>query len=343
MDTVLSGSRPRFRRALLTAGAVVASLALSACGSSGDNGARDDLNPQNGPLAKLLGYDISPAEQREKELDVQQFLVECMRTDGWEYEAVDYNASNPYQDEYAEQIADPKAYGEKYGYGVARGYELNGDGGGGNEFVDPNQDYVESLSGDEETEYYASLYGKQDDQAVSEGDVYVPPPLEEQGCYGKAQADVYGESPYNDPDISTRLNELFEDSANDPAIADANEVWATCMGERDASYEWASPDAIYQYLYDKLSELQGITPATFEEGSSGGSVVVAGTDAVDGGGGQPEPIADADLEELRAEELQIWNDDQACQSSADLAQVRRDVEQRMVDDLIADFPELGDG
>ena len=44
------------------------------------------------PLAQLLGFDTSPAEQRAKDLELQQVMVECMKDEGWEYRAVDYSA-----------------------------------------------------------------------------------------------------------------------------------------------------------------------------------------------------------------------------------------------------------
>jgi hypothetical protein len=53
-------------------------------------------------------------------------------------------------------------------------------------------------------------------------------------------------------------------------------------------------------------------------------------------------VDQAAIDDLRVEELQIWADDQTCQGKSDLLQVRRDVEQRMVDDLLAEFPELGE-
>ena len=106
-----------------------------------------------------MGYDISPADQKAKELQLQQSIVECMKADGWEYSAVDYSAGNFYDDEYQEQLADPVAYGEKYGYGVVRGYDL-GQEQSTQTFEDPNSDFVNSLSPDEQTQYYESLYGR---------------------------------------------------------------------------------------------------------------------------------------------------------------------------------------
>lgn len=317
---------------------------VAGCGSS-DGGASDaDLrNPNNGPLAKLLGYDIAPAEQKAKDLQVQQSIVECMKADGWEYQAVDYSAggNDVYTQEYQEQVADPVAYGEKYGYGVVRGYDLGQDQSNSpTEFVDPNNDYVNSLSPDEQTSYYESLYGDQSGFEVTDDTgTFTPPPLEEQGCQGKAQLEVYGDSPFNDPDMSQRLQEIMDDAQNDPDVKDATDRWATCMSDIDSSYDWKSPDEIYSYLYDKLNTAQGYSNTVTTDGSGGviSEAIPIGGDGPDTT--QPE-VDEAAIEDLRAEELQIWTDDNSCQEKVDLLQVRRDAEQRIADQILEEFPEL---
>jgi hypothetical protein len=346
-NRVRPDARPRARRTPLATGACVAlTLILAACGGGGDEPAADLNDPTQGPLAKLLGFDVSPADQRAKELEVQQVLVECMKAEGWEYQPVDYSSmGGGFSEEYEEQISDPEAYGEKYGYGVVRGYELQPDFDGG-DFEDPNADYMNSLSMAEQQEYNAALYGEQsfvESDAIDseEPAEFVMPSLEEQGCYGTAQLEVYGESPLNDPDMQERLDELFEDTESDPAITEAYESWASCMAERDPSYEYTTPNEVINGFYDRLNTLQGFEPFA-QEGDGSGGVVVSGTSSDGLTKEQPE-IDEADLEELRQDELATWADDWACQQEVDLAQVRRDVEQRLADDLVAEFPELGEG
>lgn len=349
-DVLPNRIRPRVRRASLATGACIAlTVLLAACGGGGSDEPAADLNdPTQGPLAKLLGFDVSPADQRAKELEVQQVLVECMKAEGWEYQPVDYSAMNgSFTEEFEEQISDPQAYGEKYGYGVVRGYELQPDFSSSG-FEDPNMDYLNSLTMAEQQEYNAALYGEQsfvEADAIVEGDEgeateFVMPSLEEQGCYGQAQLEVYGESPLNDPDMQERLNELFEDSESDPAMTEAYESWASCMAERDPSYEFANPNEVINGFYDRLNTLQGFEPFD-EAGDGSGGVIVSGTSS-DGPTDEQLEIDEADLEELRQDELSTWADDWACQQEVDLAQIRRDVEQRLADDLVAEFPELGE-
>lgn len=329
--------RPAVRRG---AGLAVGLLIVAACGSS-EGGASDaDLrDPTKGPLAQLLGYDFSPADQKAKELQVQQSIVECMKADGWEYQAVDYSAGNSYDDEYQEQLADPVAYGEKYGYGVVRGYEL-GQEQNAQTFEDPNSDFVNSLSPDEQTQYYESLYGDQSAfESTDDDGEYTPPPMEEQGCQGKAQLEVYGDSPFNDPELSDRLNEIMTDAQDDPDVKDATDKWAACMTEIDESYEWKTPDEIWSYLYDKLNTAQGyvVTETTDADGN-----VFSSSESPSEDGSMPE-VDEQAIEDLRAEELQVWVDDQKCQDEVNMLQVRRDAEQRAADQILAEFPELGEG
>ena len=332
------GSTERGARSRRGAAAALSlAVVLTACGASNTDQADANLNdPTEGPLAKLLGYDISPADQRAKELEVQQVLVECMKSEGWEYQPVDYSSgTGDFAAEFEEQMGDPEGYGEKFGYGVVRSYELQG-GMSSQTFEDPNQEYMETLSQAEMEDYQAALYGEQSYSDVPDEE-FVMPALEEQGCYGAAQLEVYGESPFNDPDMQERLNELFEDAESDPVITQAYEQWATCMADRDPSDEFTNPNEVVNGFYERLDTMQGIQTETSEDDGSGG-VIVSSEAPLDG----TDEIDEADLEELRQDELATWTDDWACQQDAELAKLRREVEQRLADDLLAEFPELGE-
>jgi hypothetical protein len=323
------------------AAAVVAMLVMAGCGSGSSGPSQAELlDPTNSPIAKLLGYDISLADQKVKQLETEQAVADCMKDEGWEYKPQDYSSmggNTAWEDEYAEQMADPVAYGEKYGYGIVRQNDLNDqmNEDGGNSYVDPNQDYLNSLSMEEIQAYQEALYGKQSMEPMGDSDEYVPPPIEEQGCYGKANAEVYGAA-MSDPDIQTKMNDFYENAQNDPEIVAANKVWATCMSDIDQSYEWKTPDDIWGDLYDRLSVAQGYTMTTDEDGST------YSEPTMDADGNYVEPEVDeAKIEQLRNDEIAIWADDFTCQGEAKILQVRRDIEQRMADDLLEEFPELG--
>jgi hypothetical protein len=335
--------RSRRRPTAVVAALTASVLLLAACGG-GDSAASDEAegnpnDPRNSPLAQLFGSGTSSADQRAQQLEIEQQVAQCMRDEGFEYEPVDYQAQmGDMNAEWEMQLSDPEGFGEKYGYGVVRGYEMQGDMGA-TTFEDPNQDYLNSLTPEENEAYYETLYGGSFFGTSEDGEMeeYVPPPLEEQGCQGRAMLAVYGEnSPMTNTDMQTRMNELFEDMESDPDVARAIDDWASCMREQDASYDWERPEDAINEFYNRLSELQ-FGPMT--ESEDGDGVVVAGT-AMDGGmGGMPE-VDEADLEELREDELRTWRHDWDCQQEVDLAGVRRDAEQRLVDELLAEFPEL---
>jgi hypothetical protein len=328
----------RRRRALILAAS--AAVVLSACGGGGESasgeGDENLYDPRNSPLAQLMGWGGDMAEQRARELEVQQELAQCMQDEGWEYEPVDWQAQmGDMSAEWELQMTDPEAYGEKYGYGVVRGFESQGEMSG-QQFEDPNQDYMMSLTPDEMQTYQETLYGVQPEYV--EGEEFTIPPLEEQGCQGKAMLAVYGEnSAMTNNEVQERVNSSYEDMMNDPDVLDALDTWASCMREQDPSYDYESPDEVASRLWDRLSELQGYGPM-----SEGGDSAPAVTVAVDPVTGMPE-VDEADLEELRQDELTTWRHDWDCQQEAELAQARRDAEQRVVDELLADFPELQEG
>ncbi|MEI6498223.1 MAG: hypothetical protein WCO88_16305 [Actinomycetota bacterium] len=332
---------------------------LAACGSSGNAVSDADLrNPMKGPMAQLLGYDTSPAEQRAQQLQVEQVKAECMKAEGWEYSPVDYSAQmGTYSEEYDMQMSDPIGYGEKYGYGVVRGYDMQTEqqntDGSGESFVDPNQDYMMTLSEDEMQQYQEALYGQQffDDGGMSAGGdgsedtTPVMPKLEDQGCSGKAQLEVVGDSVYSNEDLMNRLNEMGTDAENDPDLKAATEKWVACMSKIDETYTWSTPDEIQSYLYDKLSQAQGFGSMPVDDGSGDSSgdgtteETVAMSESNFDENGMPV-VDEAAIEDLRKEEMQIWTDDQTCFDSSKLYEVRREAEQRIADQLLEEFPEL---
>jgi hypothetical protein len=338
------------------------------------------------PLAELMGWDqqYNEVEARAQQLEQEEAVAACMREEGFEYTPVDYSAQGPQVvDDAAELYNDPKAFGEKYGYGVVHNYELweepnfNADGelsyAGEEGFVDPNWEYQQTLSQSEQQAYQELLYGDQsmyEVSAIAEGDFTsedVPaatmsmPTLEEQGCYGKAQQEVYGDQPYQDPDIQERMNEYYENQQNDPELEAAFEDWLACMvdelgnledmaeDDRVALIGITTPDTMYSYV-DGLKQIaQGLE--IVETDPDTGMPVGASSDdefgmSMYGGGegwasvGTPKPMSETDLEALRQRELELWKVDFGCQEDVDLAGIRKRSEQRLVDELIADFPEL---
>lgn len=340
---------------------LVATSLVAACGSSDDGGETSNADP----IAELFGWNVdqSPAERRAEQLALEEAVQTCMAAEGFEYTPVDYEAQfGGLNGDDEELVTDPNAFGEKYGYGVVRNYEqyeepfLLGEADEEEFYSDPNSDYVNSLSQAEQEDYYTLLYGDQsafeepmdtigvdgeDDGAVE----FEPPPIEEQGCYGKAQLEVVGERPFEvDPEIQNRLEDFFTQMQDDPEIEAAEQDWLTCINDETGGlespvegFEIVGPDSMYQYVDFLKSAAQGYEIVDYEQDDQGGSGY--------GSEGEPEPIPADELEELRARELELWKIDQQCQEDSKFEEIRLGIEQRLVDDLRAEFPDLeaGDG
>ena len=351
----------------------VALLALSACGGGGDGGSGDATA---NPLADLMGWsDFDPVESRRQELAVEEAVVACMRDEGFEYQPQDVSSqfdSGGGEEDFALRQDSPEAYGEKYGYGVVRNYELyeepnigEDDGLDGPTFVDPNEDYVMSLSDSERDAYYEVLYGApQEEQIYDETDPegtqaeYLSPPLEEQGCQGTARLDVVGEDPTNDPEIQRALDDVFSAQQNDPRMETAENDWLDCMGDVTADYDL--PDgttldgvgSMYQIVESLKAAAMGqeMVPLDPDTGMPIGdydeSDMNSSFQNEDGTGyavlGEQKIIPEDALERLRADELALWAKDWGCQEDAGIQDLRIQVEQDAVDDLVARFPQLGD-
>jgi len=332
----------------------VAALAatLIACGAAGDDAESRNIDP----LAELLGWDVnqSPAEQRAQQLAVEEAVQTCMRAEGFEYTPVDYDAQFGGDEEDAELFNDPEAFGEKYGYGVVRNYEqyeepylVGGeDASFGPVFEDPNQEYLDSLSESEREAYYTVLNGEQlfEEPAIDENgnEVFEAPPIEEQGCYGQAQLEVFGEDRFQiDPEVEQRLNDFYGTLQDDPEIETAEQDWLDCMKneqpdalESDVSgFSVTAPEHMYQLFDFKKSEAMGMNIVDYSQDDQGGSSY--------GSDGEQRPIPDDELEALRALELSVWKIDFQCQKDADIPGIQRRIQQRLVDELQAEFPELG--
>lgn len=342
-----------------TAMVVATPLLVIACG---DPDAASDASP----LASIYGETLSPAEQRAQQLEQEEAVAQCMRDEGWEYTPVDYSAQ--FNDQAFEDPSE-EGYGEKYGYGIVRSYEVyewpyldedgnyTNDGPFGDSFEDPNQDYVMGLTPEESEQYYAALSGDQSQfqpefDPVTGDEIYNPPPLEEQGCYGKAQLEVYGDQPWNDQDFNDLFSTLMEDMQNDPRLEDAEIAWSDCVYEADPLYDFFGPDDIFSYIDGLLNEAKGLEsmPADMQTGEvvggDGTEQVWMMTETADGEAiayvGQPKKLTEAQIRELQEEEIALWKIDQDCQDETGFQEIRRELEQEIADTLNEEFPEFAD-
>ena len=149
---------------------------------------------------------------------------------------------------------------------------------------------------------------------------------------------MYGERPTDDPAISARLSTLTAAVNDDPAMQAAFVRWTDCMTRLDPTYTWPSPDELFASLHEELDAAErAVAPVTLFGYPPDDSTPDTSTPDSEA----PRPMIDAAvLDELRAKELRLWAADSGCAAEAGLPEARRQVEQRIADDLVAEFPQL---
>ncbi|WP_315097994.1 hypothetical protein [uncultured Cellulomonas sp.] len=304
--------------AAIAAGAVALTL-LAGCSSGGGTPTGDatltyEDSPLNAYWEKLGG------SQDETDMDAQmarseEIVAACMQDEGFEYTPQDNSGMTAVMEGEEDMPAwDSLEFAEQYGYGATTSSEMPMNQGGGEEWVDPNADYLETMSESEQQAFYEALYGKQTmseeptDEETAEVQEY---DWTTAGCQGKAQHEVYEAGQvYDDPefkDLMSEMNELYEDSRTDERTLEAYATWAECMAE--AGYDFAKPEEAQQSIYDLTNEIP------YDEET-----------------GEQDPAA---LAELRDQEIETAVADRTCQDSTGagraVLEAQFEIEQEFID------------
>jgi hypothetical protein len=248
---------PRYKSLIAPAAiALGAVLALSGCGVIGGP---EKLDPEKSPLAEYMSAFYGSQDQEfynKQAVEVEKLVAECMADEGFEYIPVD-QSQNFSTGNYMDQDRDTEEWVAQYGYAANLTPEESEEmwGGSTGEYVDPNQDYVQSLSESEMTAYYEVLYGApQTDQEMNEDGSYEYN-WEDGGCYGVSQHEVSGEQAYDQDQfkpIFDAMGKLYEDQAKDPRMKELEAKWASCMA--DAGYTFKAKQDAAQSVYDQQNE-----------------------------------------------------------------------------------------
>ena len=267
------------------AGIAAAALALTLTGCGGAAGG--ELTYEDSPLGQYLssayGGDLSPEEQQkqfeEQQRKQEELMAECMAEQGFEYEPNVQDGSFIVSGDDVEWEPEKKDWVEKYGYGIVNNpYNEMGEESTAEEYVDPNQEYVESLSESEQTAYYETAYGvpPEEDELGEDGSFEYN--WEDAGCQGWAQNELQGEDPWQSDefaDLRTKMEELWTSSADAPELKELNAAWASCMDDGGEPGFTLQGDA-QQSISDEQSAL-------YEDASGGAS-------------GELDPEADAEAD-----------------------------------------------
>lgn len=318
----------------LAAAAVV--LALAACG--GDDGRPDrpmpdlDSTPEFGPVAQLWqdAYaDLDDEDSAAKRMRVEELVAGCMGDEGFEYTPVDHSAPGtelpmPTTESGETLESGTLAFAELYGYGITispwADSAVPGASATAPAWVDPNQEYLDSMTDSEMVAYQAALYGVQPEFTDEEDWESWNPTWEEQGCYGFASHEVYGDQLSDQgeksdwSELEAEVETMWASVETDPRVAGAVEKWTSCMS--DAGH----PDlAAVQDAEDLISsEVNAIYDdddphADLDENSTPGEVEAA------------DEALEAAIAEITPEEISLAVADYTCRDAADYQRIRNAV------------------
>ncbi len=249
-------------------GACLASaLALTGC-SNGDDKATDSSEESYGPLSDYfmaldMGQDWTQEDYDQQEVKREELVAECMAKEGFEYTPNTNNGGGVINSDDQEGPAwDSLEFAEQYGYGFFAYPGQEDMDVQGQEYVDPNQDYVNALSESEQKAYYETLHGPEpteEDMKAMEDETWEYD-WSTAGCYGWAQHEVDTSSAaaaWEDPeftDLFEAMNSLYQESETDPEIQVLNQEWASCMA--DAGYpDMTSKHRAFEVIMNEQNEL----------------------------------------------------------------------------------------
>ncbi|MBP2436092.1 hypothetical protein [Microbacterium amylolyticum] len=248
------------RTVLAVAATAAAALTLSSCGMIGGQATpTQEDSPLTEFFAALYGSDMSPEDWEEQyaeqEKEAQDIIAACMQAEGFEYIPETGSSSVSFGDD-VEWNPDDRDWVAQYGYGVFNNpwNDQPQEEQPVDEWVDPNADYVESLSEAEQTAYYEVLHGgNPTDEQLEDPDFdwsTLP-----QGCWGEGYAVMNGgdemEAVYEQFEpLMERMFAVYDEAQNAPEMIELDAEWSSCMA--DSGYaQYTKQSEVEQSFYDK--------------------------------------------------------------------------------------------
>lgn len=232
----------------MTVTALTMTLGLALTGCAGQGGGDDELGPLDAYLEQSLWGDFDGENWAKTEMqrqnDVEKVVAECMTEQGfeyipYEYTEEDFGFGSADDDADAEVEWNPVEDAKKTGYGISFMYDDSEEALDVEEdtWVDPNGDYLESLSESDMMAYQEALSGPMpaDDADEEEWTNWEP-----SGCQGEAEETVgggmdAGSEVYEDPeftDLMTAIDNRYEEVESAPELVEVQREWASCMDDR---------------------------------------------------------------------------------------------------------------
>lgn len=367
--------RPQRLACRLGLAAIALTLLASAC-SDGNNETTADA--ASSPLAEFLGQgdfvsDPEGAQARwaEEERERQEVIASCMQAQGFEYTPVDYSQLNTFDQDIEDWGSDE--WVAEWGFGITtqrfsqqqvgpnlKGWDDTRVEAEAEEFVDPNQDYIESLSQEEQEAYFEALHGDQsffeglDDPSLSDEErdaLFEDVAWEPQGCEGEAYSQDANFSFYQD--FEDELQDMEKRFEADPRVAERRQDVTSCVGDKGLDY--TDMESLYERFEDELQDMDPYANGDFAEpdfGISEEEMAQMSEEELDEFFSdfefvEPELSEEdkAKLAELQAEEIELAVAVNECgggfeQEFEQLADIRAEYEQEFLDthaDQLADY------
>lgn len=333
----IRGTRFGGRRAVVGVGALA--LLASACGGDAavtDAGADspesiEDLEWES-PIAEFLGEDTSfdfssdesQAEFAQQEAEAQEKIVLCMREEGFEYIPEDNSQFIDFSAEDEEIPYFSSAWIDKYGFGITTQRFAQSDVGPDligyddskfsdeamEEFVDPNQEYLDSLSEGEQEAYYEALWGNEPEipEGATEAEMQeIYQNHEPEGCQNDAYEELWGggqDSFYQE--FADDLEALYERVEGDQRVIDYRAEVTTCVA--DKGFEYSDMESLYESFELKMEDIGGGSFMEDPLTAAGLDPAEMTDEEIDAFYREWDSLSDEDLvllAELQAEELEL--------------------------------------
>jgi len=300
----------------LTATAGCALLLLVAgCSSSSPTNAAPTDTPTTGPLSAYFER-VSGGYNQEQYAALaaksEEAVAACMLDLGFEYTPQDMSKQASLTQDVATDFGS-EDFAAKQGYGMTTSMNASSDDASttSDQWVDPNADYLATMSETEQQAFYEALYGAQSAATADMTDTTDEATAteynwEDAGCQGKAQHEVYETGAYAafaDPaftSLQEEMSTVYDSLQNDSRLTEVEAAWSSCMS--DAGFDFATAQDAPNSISDQLNELHN--------GAS--SAATAGTDATEVSTPDPQVIAD-----LQKTEIATAVADARCKKSVD--------------------------
>ncbi|MEI4272952.1 hypothetical protein TEK04_14585 [Klenkia sp. LSe6-5] len=302
-------------------------VVLAGCSSSpeGSGDAAEQTSPLSEYMSAVYGGDLSPEEQQaqydEQNRQIEEMVADCMVEQGFEYIPNTSNGTVVSSGDDVVWEPDDREWVQQWGYGAVNSPWNDQPVDDSQEYVDPNEDYVASLSESEQTAFYEALNGPsptEEEMAAMEDGEYEYD-WTTAGCYGAAQHEVYEtQDPTQSEEFAPlmdAMDELWETTQRDPRTAELDAAWSACMDAAGHGGFATQADA-QNSVYEKQNELyDAAAPAEGEE--------YVGPDQ-------------AAMDALGEEEVELALADLDCREETDYRQTAQDIQFELEEQFIAD-------